>query len=581
MAFEDKFRYEYSYLKELGRLIAKNRPALEPFLSENAIDQDVEKLLEGAAFLFAGLESKISDSFPEMTRDLLDSVWPESLYPFPSTTLIQFSAPKGLEGISIPADVEVYGDINGEECTFRTLSPLVLTPLTLEQVGQSDEQEGSVLALKFNWSGNVKKKNLHLSRLPVFIDESIACCDQLRFYLEQHVKRIELITSEYDSIKILPLNCVTTGANTATVCATGSSSKEPLQQAIEYFTLTKINNFFFLNEIDITVGKDIFFNINIIFDSILPVKLQSKSLLLHCSPAVNIFYRTNEPILCEVGKKYYINSEGKNNVIHSVLGITSKLSPSKIEGKVKSQYIKYNNIKSKYNYSVVDRTVRTIFWKIEVEHHSFAMKNHQVIFYNSFGEKVCIWGDKYFQLHLKCMNTKEILDSVDIGCLVYKSEHIPGEVVCRNVVLPSPSYYPLENDSLYLELISLLSFSFFHLKSNDEFKKILKILSFYSSNDFNLRSDALRKISGITKIETYSSDRLYLGHSRRGSCAKITLDNSLYLSMGEMYIFSLMINRLISYSVTAASFTQLDIYITGNDSCLWSFPISIGCHEEF
>lgn len=583
MAFEDKFRYEYNYLKELGRLIAKNRPTLEPFLSENSIDQDVEKLLEGAAFLFAGLKSRISDSFPEMTRDLLDSVWPESLYPFPSTTLIQFSAPQGLEGITIPADVEVYGDIHGEECIFRTLSPLLLTPLTLKQTNQRDEHYGSVLVLEFNWSGKVEKKTTLLSRLPVFIDESIACCEQLRLYLEQHILRIELTTSESADIKIMPSNCITTGHGNTFVCAAENPSKEPLQQAIEYFTLTKINNFFFINDMDITLDlvENNKFNINIIFDSILPVKLKPKSLILHCSPAVNLFYRDNEPVLCEVGKKYYINSEYKNDVIHSVVGIRSKLSPSKKETRIKSEFVKYNKIKTQDDYLIRRKERRFVFWRIEVEHHNFAMKNHQVVFYNSFGEKVSIWGDKYAQFHLKCMNSKQILDSFDVECPVHKSENIPGGVICRNMVLPSPSCQQLENEGLYLDLISLLSFSFFHLKSSDEFKRILKILSFYSKGDFNLRADSQRKISGITKVEAYSSDRLYMGCSRRGTYMKITLDNSFYLSMGEMYIFVLMINRLIPYSVTAASFTQLDVYITENNSCLWSFPISIGCHEAF
>ena len=47
MSFEEKyFREELDYLRQLGKLLAKEKPHLAPFLAEKEADPDVERLLE-------------------------------------------------------------------------------------------------------------------------------------------------------------------------------------------------------------------------------------------------------------------------------------------------------------------------------------------------------------------------------------------------------------------------------------------------------------------------------------------------------------------------------------------------------
>lgn len=50
MSFEKYFRDELDYLRQVGRVVSREKPHLAAFLSEKSTDPDVERLLEGFAF---------------------------------------------------------------------------------------------------------------------------------------------------------------------------------------------------------------------------------------------------------------------------------------------------------------------------------------------------------------------------------------------------------------------------------------------------------------------------------------------------------------------------------------------------
>lgn len=62
-----------------GREFAEAHPQLTRFLSEQSTDPDVERLLEGFAFLTGKLREKVEDEFPELTHSLLNMLWPNYL----------------------------------------------------------------------------------------------------------------------------------------------------------------------------------------------------------------------------------------------------------------------------------------------------------------------------------------------------------------------------------------------------------------------------------------------------------------------------------------------------------------------
>ena len=103
------YRDELSFLRLQGREFADAHPQLTRFLSEQSTDPDVERLLEGFAFLTGKLREKVEDEFPEITHSLLNMLWPNYLRPVPSCTIMRFDPQ--LHAISERQTVERHTEI--------------------------------------------------------------------------------------------------------------------------------------------------------------------------------------------------------------------------------------------------------------------------------------------------------------------------------------------------------------------------------------------------------------------------------------------------------------------------------------
>lgn len=148
MPLRGKFREEIDYLRRLGREFARDNPQLSQFLGDEAADPDVERLLEGFAFLTAKLRLKIEDDLPELTHSLLQLLWPNYLRPLPSATIMRFNPveraittrqviPKGTRVLSRPVD--------GTRCQFRTSTDVVIYPLEIVEVSDAHTREKSIM----------------------------------------------------------------------------------------------------------------------------------------------------------------------------------------------------------------------------------------------------------------------------------------------------------------------------------------------------------------------------------------------------------------------------------------------------
>ncbi|MBP9569056.1 MAG: type VI secretion system baseplate subunit TssF, partial [Aeromonadaceae bacterium] len=68
MRLEHYFQDELYRLRQQGGELAAAFPSLCRYLGHAGADPDVERLLEGAAFLTATLRARIDDQFPELSQ---------------------------------------------------------------------------------------------------------------------------------------------------------------------------------------------------------------------------------------------------------------------------------------------------------------------------------------------------------------------------------------------------------------------------------------------------------------------------------------------------------------------------------
>ncbi|MGD2067122.1 MAG: type VI secretion system baseplate subunit TssF [Gemmatimonadota bacterium] len=131
------YERELGFLRQTGAEFARRYPKvagrllLEPTKCD---DPHVERLLEGFAFLAARVHLRIDEDFPELSEALLSILYPSYVQPTPSMSLVQFQLDpeqgKLSTGLEIPRDTSLYSrPVDGAPCRFRTCYDTTLWPL--------------------------------------------------------------------------------------------------------------------------------------------------------------------------------------------------------------------------------------------------------------------------------------------------------------------------------------------------------------------------------------------------------------------------------------------------------------------
>ena len=205
MSFNHYYQSELSALREQGREFARRNPALAPYLASSSSDPDVERLLEGVAFLTGRLRQKLDDELPELTHSLMHLLWPNCMRPLPSFAMLQFDPLKRPQPeLLIPAETPVESQpVDGVRCRFRTAGPTRLLPLDIQHIDYQSHSLGARLDLRLQLTseGSLHSVTLGSLRLHLSGDEHVS--RNLYLFLTQHLQSIKVQALDADG---LPLN---------------------------------------------------------------------------------------------------------------------------------------------------------------------------------------------------------------------------------------------------------------------------------------------------------------------------------------------------------------------------------------
>jgi type VI secretion system protein ImpG len=323
------YERELDYLRKSAANFAEKYPkvasrlVLEPTKCE---DPHVERLLEAFAFLAARIHLKLDDDFPEISEGLLSIVYPQLVRPLPSMSVVEFQldAEKGklTSGLKIDKGSSLFSKpISGIPCTFRTSYDTTLWPLT---VSAAELRPPSQLKPPVKTSDSAWTIRLEL-KCSKDVSFSALKPDKLRFYLDGESGLVniiyELLFSRLNRIQVRDL---TPGSRLAPVflpasalqpvgfgpdegmAPYSSSSFAGHRILLEYFAFPEKFLFIDLTGLEAVSsagfkdGIEVIFLISEIEGSgrvqRLELELSKKTFRLGCTPVVNLFTQTAEPI---------------------------------------------------------------------------------------------------------------------------------------------------------------------------------------------------------------------------------------------------------------------------------------------
>src|SRR3954470_4346083 len=193
--FNKYYQDELTYLRELGREFAAAYPAIGPMLAERG-DPDVERLLEGVAFLTGKIRQKLDDELPEVIHSVASLLFPHSLRQGPPTSVIEFTPLPNVvrEKLTVARNAEVGSvPVDGVSCRFRTTQDVELVPLSVEDVRiDTGAQLSQSLRIELKGTGGAALAALNLTRLRFYIHGERRLQDDVRLWLGAHVDGVAL-----------------------------------------------------------------------------------------------------------------------------------------------------------------------------------------------------------------------------------------------------------------------------------------------------------------------------------------------------------------------------------------------------
>lgn len=553
---EKYYKRELSHLRDLAAEFSKAHPAVAPLLSGSSADPDVERILEGTAFLSGMVYEKLDDDFPEIVHGLIQLIFPHYLRPIPAATLIRFTPKRGLrETVRIKAGVAIDSvESEGTRCTFTTSYGVDLHPLAVTG-GGFDAPGGTSGKLTLNLS--------MLQGVPV----STLKTDTLRFHLAgdyaEATRRYWLLFTRLREVRLVPgEGGAPLSLRPSCIKPVGFSEDEALipfparsfsgyRVLQEYFVLPEKFLFFDLAGLDQwrTRGQGGAFSIEFVFDKLPPdlPALRPEHFLLHVTPALNLFPFNADPVLLDHKRpEYAIRPSGQNPQHYQVFSVTRVRGVA--QGTVEArEYVPFEMLNPQVEATPV----------YSVHHRASPLGGRTEV-----NLSVAYPGDEAMPrqetLSINIMCTNAFLpETLRAGDVRMPTETSPELAEFTSIRPPTaPVQPPLGNNMLW-RLLSHMFLNYLSMATAENLRSMLKLYIFTETRDRVSVLANTRRVDAIAGLEVRATERFVRGRMARGQEIRLTLDRQGFAGEGDMYLFASVLDVFLGNYAAINSFTRL------------------------
>jgi type VI secretion system protein ImpG len=573
--FDRLFQQELSNLRDLGSEFARNHPAVAPMLSGLSTDPDVERLLEGVAFLTALLRQKLDDDFPEVVHELFQLIWPHFLRPIPAASVVAFSPKVSLkQTIRVPRGVQLASEpVDGTPCLFRTCYDTDVHPLSLVDA-VLDDLPGHPPTVRLNF-------RLHDLKLSAWNSDSLClhiCGDpkqsaDLYENLRRNLKRIILTPGDKGEALVLPPDHLKpVGFKPEDALIPYPMHSFPGYRLLqEYFILPEKFLFIEVSGLSRWLQKGDGDRFEIRFElqnhnAILP-RVRKESFVLAATPVINIFNHDADPIRLDHRKTEYLirPSRGGDN-IYQVYNVTS------VTGFVQG--------------TAQERAYRPfeIFARTSEESPTYRTEIRQSPIRQGFDFFLSVAYPKKqetppletLSIQLQCTNGF-LPEGLQIGDIRHATSSTPEFVEFRNIRPPTAPILPPVGKNLLWKLLSHLCLNYRTLASAQDLKALLGLYNFEDNRDRAAFLANEKRISGIQAVHSRAADRLVERVIMRGRELQLDVRQDHFAGWGDLYLFGSVLDYFLGSYASINTYTQLSIkeLLKGE---VYQWPARVGDH---
>jgi len=584
MSLKQLFRDELSYLHLQGNEFAKRNPNLSRFLSDKSSDPDIERLLEGFAFLSARLRHKIEDDFPELTHSILNLLWPNYLRPLPSATIIRFT-PKAdsiTEKQVIKKNTALRSEpVDGTQCLFETCHDVSIYPFAIDSIDDSHSQDRSRIGINIQVLTDQPLDTIGCDHLTFYLSGNDYTAQTLYLWIYNYLDRVDVIINDQTTKSISSKNIERVGFSpNQALLPYPKNVFDGYRILQEYLNFPQRFNFFDLTNLgelwpDIPLDK---FRLEFKFKRPFPtdIKIRQNDFALYCTPAVNLFTHDADPITLD-GKaiEYIIRPSDYKQEHYEVFSIKSVTGRRPSTNDINDSKRIYSPFESFQHEIERSHERKALYYRHRVGESVTKSGFEQFISFVREDETSYLPEEnETISIETICSN-RNLPEALAIGDICIPTEMTPSYVDFKNITQPTPPLRPVLDGSLHWKLISNLSLNYLSMLELEPLSAIIRAYDFRATEDEQAKRHLQQRLAGIESVTTSPIDRLVKGLPIRGIFSTMTINAENFHSEGELYLFSTVLSHFFALFSSINAFHVLEVVNSANNET-YSWPLQKG-----
>ena len=556
------YQDELLFMRELGREFARANPDAAPFLAEQGSDPDVERLLEGFAFLTARIRQKLDDELPEFTHAMMEMFWPHYLRPIPSFTIMQFEAlaqasrdarlvARGAEVNSLPID--------GTPCCFRTTADVTLQPLTLRAVEVRKGVAPQVL-LRFKLAEGLTLDKLPLKSLRLYLAGDTPVTRALYLCFCRYATGVSAMREGFGAA------AATLALPDAKIKPVGMGEDEGLlpysklsfpgfRLLQEYFSFpskfmfVEITGLEGLQKGGMSGAFDLTVQLSRLPDDMPPVSVANVQ--LNCAPAVNLFRHDADPLRIDLRRtEYKARPSGVDQAHYEIYTIDRVYGLTRGTAKPK-------DFRPLFRVGVAGAGGGA-HYRARTERAIVGEGTDVFVTPISGGDVEGASDIETLSMELTCTN-RQMPTRLGLGDISVASSNSPPFAKFKNITKPTGSVTPPLGDDLHWRLLSHLSINYFSLLEVESLRSLLTLYNFRARVDRQAENAHRLLLEGLLKISSAPATRMFMGSPVRGLDVEIEVNEESLGGDGEAFLLGSIMSEFFAQYVSLNSYSRLKV----------------------
>lgn len=556
--FSRYYQSELTYLRELGKKFAEEHPDLSALFEDRGDDPDVDRLLEGFAFLSARIRERLEDGVPELVDGLAEMLLPHYSRTIPASTIVEFTPNLNAlrNRFKVEAGTEVASSpVRGTACRFRTTRAIDLLPL-VTRGARLDHSAASApeLHIDFTTLDEGTGPVFSAGGLELFLSAQLAQSSTLLLWFLRHLESVTFVSRSGESHPLTRARVSAPGIDGVASLVPWPEYASPGPQLLQaYFNLPQALLFVRLDGLEHVPAeactKDFTLRFRFSSPPPLPERVDASQFRPNCVPVVNLFQADADPIRRDPLVQEHLVRVAGMDPRHAAVYSVDRVIGIRSQRRERVSYAPF------FDFAHVDAEHEGAYFTTRRCHSP--VDDGLDCYISAFEPRGAppSLSDEALSVELTCTN-RNLTTELHVGDVSVPTRTSPSVARFRNITHVSVPVLPPLGGELHWRLLSHLALNHRSLGEGTAVRAYLELYNFHPAQQQQGRANSNR-CSAVRGMTLGAAAAVINGAVVRGVRAETTLDEKRFAGAGDAFLMGCVIDALLAAQAPMNSFVQL------------------------